>query len=44
MKIFSYAFSFFILLTLNLYSANDKNTPNFLIIVADDMAFTDIGT
>jgi len=37
-------FSFLILFTLNLYSANDKNTPNFLIIVADDMAFTDIGT
>jgi len=44
MKIFSYMFSFLIIFTLNLYPANDKNTPNFLIIVADDMAFTDIGT
>ena len=43
MKIFSYAASFLILLTLNLYSANDKNTPNILLIVADDMAYTDIG-
>jgi len=44
MKICSYALCFFILLTLNLYAANDNNPPNFLIIVADDMAFTDIGT
>ena len=44
MKIFSYMFFFLILFTLNLYSANENNPPNILIIIADDMGFTDIGT
>ncbi len=43
MKILTYLFSFLILFTLNLYSANEKKPPNILLIVADDMSFTDIG-
>ena len=43
MKILTYLLSFLILFTLNLYSANEKKPPNILLIVADDMAFTDIG-
>jgi len=43
-KTLLYILPFFIFFTPNLFSANDNNPPNILIIVADDMGFTDIGT
>ena len=43
MKISIYILSLFFIFSGSLYAAEQNNPPNILIIVADDMAFTDIG-